>query len=76
MQHVCMYFQGIQEKQTPREIMLECKKLVDARLLVPVVAKSFLPSQYDQAFRHVAKTSDSPLAQANVGKCVLVFKAK
>lgn len=55
---------------------MECKKLVDSRLLVPVVAKSFLPSQYDQAFRHVAKSLDSPLAQAHVGKCVLVFKAK
>jgi len=64
------------DKESAREILLECKKLVESRVLVPVVAKSFSPSQYDQAFRHVAKTSESPLAQANVGKCVLVFKSK
>lgn len=64
------------DEESPKEILLECKKLVESRVLVPVVAKSFLPSQYDQAFRHVSKTFDSPQAQANVGKCVLVFKSK
>ncbi|CAL8070227.1 unnamed protein product [Orchesella dallaii] len=71
-----IFRKGVEEKTPPREILMECKKLVESRLLVPVVAKSFLPSQYDQAFRHVAKTSGSALAQANVGKCVLVFKSK
>jgi len=44
-------------------------------MLVPIVAKSFLPSQYDQAFRHVAKVPESSGAQAKVGKNVIVFNS-
>ncbi|XP_035702189.1 reticulon-4-interacting protein 1 homolog, mitochondrial isoform X2 [Folsomia candida] len=59
----------------PNAKLNECKRLVESRLIVPVVAKSFLPSQYDQAFRHVARTSESAIAHATVGKSVLVFKS-
>jgi len=54
-------------------IFEECRRLVEAGFVVPVVSRSFLASQYDQAFRHVSNTSNSALA--HVGKSVLVFKA-
>lgn len=52
----------------------ECKRLVENGQIIPVVAKSFLPNQYDQAFRHVSNLTRSALVQAHVGKSVIVFK--
>lgn len=70
-----MFEQAERQMDPPNVKLNECKRLVESRNIVPVVAKSFLPSQYDQAFRHVGDASESSvLAQATVGKSVLVFK--
>lgn len=55
-------------------LLSEAKKHVETGQIVPVVAKSFLPTQYDQAFRHVSNLTRSALSRAHVGKSVVVFK--
>jgi len=64
--------------EEPRDLSLllsECRKMVESGQIIPVVAKSFLPSQYDQAFRHVSSLSrPSALSHAHVGKSVVVFR--
>jgi hypothetical protein len=67
--------ESIDESKDMPLLLSECKKLVESGQIIPVVAKTFLPAQYDQAFRHVSNLSGPfVLSRAHVGKSIVVFR--